>query len=118
MKGIDDVTFDVSQRRHPHLTKDSGAGFGVARLVVGGSRAFDYHGYSNWDALVKHTRAKANRWWPGWSAELIELLTEVLVSGPLSRTYDGLSLREPKQFLHDALPRAERFVRKYPAPPE
>jgi hypothetical protein len=29
---------------------------------------------------------------------------------PKSRGYDGLWLREPGQFLHDALPRADRFL--------
>jgi hypothetical protein len=33
-----------------------------------------------------------------------------LVSEHKSRTYEGLWLREPKQFPHDPLPRAHRFI--------
>ena len=80
--------------------------------------AFDYHGYSQWPALFAHTRRKANRWWPGWDAELIELREEALISEAESKTYEGLWLREPRQYLYDALPRASKFVRRFPAPPE
>lgn len=86
-------------------------------VAVQGDRAFDYHGHSNWPALVAHTTAKANRWWPGWTATLEPLPNEVLISEALSRTYDGLWLREPGQFLHDALPRARAFLARFPPPP-
>jgi len=95
-----------------------GAGFiGNHIIVTDGEVAFDYHGWSGLPALVAHTRAKAGRWWPGWNAELIELPVDVLVSEQKSRRYDGLSLREPRQFLHDALPRAHAFLARFPAPP-
>jgi hypothetical protein len=81
-----------------------------------GEVAFDYHGYTSLAALVAHTRAKAARWWPGWNAELIELPPDVLVSEAKSRTYGRLWLREPRQYLHDALPRAHAFVARFPAP--
>jgi hypothetical protein len=72
--------------------------------------AFDYHGTSRTDRLVAHMNDKANRWWPGWNATLIELPPDVLISEAKSRTYEGLWLREPKQFLHDAMPRAEKYI--------
>jgi hypothetical protein len=75
--------------------------------------AFDYHGWSRFDRLMAHMRAKANRWWPGWDATLIELPPDVLISEAKSRTYEGLWLREPKQFLHDAMPRAERYLDRF-----
>src|SRR5262249_42792957 len=78
--------------------------------------AFDYHGYSNWPRLLAHTHNKAARWWPGWSATTVELPVDVLVSEEGSRRFQGLWLREPRQFLHDALPRARAFVRRFPAP--
>lgn len=85
-------------------------------VLVRGDDAFDYHGYSAWPKLLAHFQRKAGRWWPGWRAELVELPKDVLVSNLKSRQYDGLWLREPKQFLHDALPRAERFLGRFPAP--
>ena len=78
--------------------------------VVRNNQAFDYHGYSNWHALRSHEITKANRWWPGWQAKIIELPMEVLISEKQSRQIEGLWLREPKQFLHDAMPRAQRFL--------
>ncbi|MGX9964668.1 hypothetical protein ACVFYP_15165 [Roseomonas sp. F4] len=78
---------------------------------------FDYHGYSRPDAFRSHMQRKASRWWPGWSAEEITLLPHVLVSEAESKRIEGLWLREPRQFLHDALPRAEAFLARFPAPP-
>ncbi|MEM7776029.1 MAG: hypothetical protein AAF732_10500 [Pseudomonadota bacterium] len=86
-------------------------------VVVSGDTAFDYHGYASWRALLAHTHATANRWWPGWSAEIVPLPADVLISGPKSRTYDGLWLREPQEYLHDAMPRAERFLDRFGDPP-
>jgi hypothetical protein len=82
-------------------------------VAVSGNAAFDYHGFSDWRTLLHHTTRKARRWWPGWDAELVELAADALVSQAKSRTYDGLWLREPGQFLHDALPRAYRFVDQF-----
>jgi hypothetical protein len=41
----------------------------------------------------------------------------VLISEKLSRQYEGLWLREPEQFLQDALPRASAFLQRFPPPP-
>ncbi|HEX9361638.1 MAG TPA: hypothetical protein VF922_08750, partial [Bradyrhizobium sp.] len=51
------------------------------------------------------------RFFPGWDAVLVDLPTDVLVSEHRSRQIDGLWLREPKQFLYDALPR--EFLDKF-----
>jgi hypothetical protein len=48
---------------------------------------------------------------------LVGLPPEILLSETASRTYDGLWLREPKQFLHDAMPRARAFLDRFPPPP-
>jgi hypothetical protein len=85
-------------------------------VVVRNDMAFDYHGFSRWNRLLAHMNAKANRWWPGWSAELIPLPMDVLISEAKSREYDGLWLREPGQFLHDAMPRADQFLRRFRPP--
>jgi hypothetical protein len=67
-------------------------------VVVRGQLAFDYHGYSHWPALLAHVKRKADRWWPGWGAELVGLRKEVLVSEAESRKYGGLWLRGPRQY--------------------
>jgi hypothetical protein len=85
-------------------------------LVVRGQLAFDYHGYSDWEALFAHSKRRASQRWPGWDAELVTLPEAVLVSESMSRTYDGLWLMEPGQFLFDALPRARKFLARFPAP--
>ena len=80
-------------------------------IVVADKRwVFDYHGCHDRGRYLAHTFAKARRWWPEWNAHLVELPTEVRISEPLSRSYEGLRLREPGQFLHDALPRAFGFL--------
>jgi len=40
----------------------------------------------------------------------------VLVSEETSRRYDRLWLREPRQYLHDALLRAHAFLARFPGP--
>ena len=87
-------------------------------FVRGDGWAFDYHGYCDPDRLLDHMTRKARRWWPGWSASLTKLPREALISEAKSKTYDGLWLREPRQFLHDALPRARRFLQRLPPPPQ
>jgi hypothetical protein len=86
-------------------------------IVAGGEWAFDYHGYTCRERLLAHSFKRARHWWPAWDATLVELPAEVLVSEEKSRNFEGLWLREPKQFLHDALPRAEAFLARFPIPP-
>ena len=54
----------------------------------------------------------------GGNASLIESTPDVLISGVRSRAHGGLWLREPSQFLHDALPRARAYLIRFPAPPD
>ncbi len=42
---------------------------------------------------------------------------DALISEAKSKTYDGLWLREPGRFLHDALPRARAFLCRFGPPP-
>jgi hypothetical protein len=95
------------------------AGFTGNHIVAEGPGwVFDHHGYSGPAAFRTHMLRKAARWWPGWSATEIVLPPHVLVSEAASRRFDGLWLRgEPRQFLHDALPRAEAFLGRFGAPP-
>ncbi|WGF90866.1 hypothetical protein [Marinivivus vitaminiproducens] len=94
-------------------------GFTGSHIYVSGdSWVFDYHGYSETKQYLSHTWKVARRRWPGWDAEIVDLPRQVLVSEAQSRTFPGLWLREPKQFLHDAHPRAVRYLERFPPPPE
>jgi hypothetical protein len=86
-------------------------------VAAGPDWIFDYHGYSDRVRFLAHTFTKAGRWWPSWNARLVQLPTDVLISEERSRTYEGLWLREPEQFLHDALPRARAYLDRFPPLP-
>jgi hypothetical protein len=86
-------------------------------FVDGGAWVFDYHGYADRTRFLAHVRRGACRRWPGWDCTLVPLPAEVLVSEARSRAYDGLWLREPGQFLHDATPRAQAYLRRFGEPP-
>ena len=93
-----------------------GPGFRGNHIIVSdGEAAFDYHGWSKLPRLLDHIERKANRWWPGWSFELLDISPEVLISEEKSKAI-GCHMREPGQFLHNALPRAEAFLASKPAP--
>ena len=82
-------------------------------FVTDGEMAFDYHGYTSREKLVSHIFKKAQRWWPGWSAEIIEIPPHVLVNEQESKKIEGLWLRQPDQFLHNALPRAQKYLERF-----
>jgi hypothetical protein len=85
-------------------------------VVAGGDWVFDYHGYAGREDFFAHIDRRARRWWPGWQASLIALPPDVLISEAKSRTYDGLWLRGPRQFLHDDLPRTRAYLDRFPPP--
>jgi hypothetical protein len=82
-------------------------------IVHDGVTAFDYHAWSCLDALLAHTMRKARRWWPGWTFDLVRLDPSVLISEERSAEM-GCRMRQPDQFLHNAMPRAEAFVKAHP----
>jgi len=93
------------------------AGFtGNHIFVEGDGWTFDYHGYAASGRLQSHYFRRARQRYPGWDATLVPLPAAVLISGPLSRRYEGLWLREPGEFQHDALPRARAFLDHFGAP--
>jgi hypothetical protein len=81
--------------------------------VTDGVVAFDYHGLTTEERLLSLAFRRARRFFPDWNATLLDLPAEILVSETKSREYDGLWLREPNQFLHDAMPRARAFVHRF-----
>jgi hypothetical protein len=81
--------------------------------VTDGVNAFDYHGLTTEQYLLDFAFRRGQRFFPGWSATLVDLPTDILVSERRSRQIEGLWLREPKQFLYDALPRARSFLDRF-----
>ena len=87
------------------------AGFtGNHIFISNGTMVFDYHGFCERTRFLDHYFKRARFRFPNWDASLVPLPSAVLVSEAKSKTYEGLWLREPRQFLHDALPRARRFL--------
>ena len=80
------------------------------------ARVFDYHGYSEWSRYWAHTVRRANQWWPGWSADLVRVRKQALVSRPHAREYTGLWMKEPQEYLADPIARARRYLQRFPAP--
>src|SRR5437879_13787180 len=78
--------------------------------VTDGINAFDYHGLTTEQRLLALAFRRGRRFFPGWDAALVDLPADVLISERRSRQIEGLWLREPKQFLHDALARARNFL--------
>ncbi|OKH87642.1 hypothetical protein [Thalassospira sp. TSL5-1] len=111
--------FDANgDRGYSPLWFKPAAGFTGNHIVIAGyDWIFDYHGYSPRDAYLRHTWHRARQRWPGWHADLVTLPRGVLLSEEKSREIDGLWLRGPDQFLHKALPRANRFLTRFGPPP-
>jgi hypothetical protein len=84
-------------------------------FVSNGDLSFDYHGYTVETRLIEHFCRRARRFMPGWDADIIAVSVS-LVSFEQARTI-GLFIREPGQFLHNPIPRAHKFLGRFPAPP-
>jgi hypothetical protein len=82
-------------------------------FVADGVNAFDYHGPTTEHRLLSLVFRRARRFHPDWDATIIDLSPDVLISERRSRQIEGLWLREPEQFLHDALPRAYAFLDRF-----
>jgi hypothetical protein len=98
---------------HARWIKPAAGYSGNHIFVTDGLNAFDYHGLTTEQRLLSLGFRRARRFFPGWEATLVDLPAEILVSEQLSRQIEGLWLREPKQFLHDAMPRARAFLDKF-----
>ena len=98
---------------HARWIKPAAGHTGNHIFVTDGLNAFDYHGLTTEARLLSLTFRRARRFFPGWDAMLVDLPTGVLISEQRSRQIEGLWLREPTQFLHDALPRARAFVDRF-----
>ena len=108
---------------HAFLDRFPSAGFGPIWVrprnelagnhvfVTNGDLAFDYHGYAPYHRLVDHYTKRARRLFPGWEADLVPV-TVSLVNRENAKAI-GLDIREPRQFLHDASPRAHRYLDRF-----
>jgi hypothetical protein len=85
-------------------------------VVVRGGLVFDYHGFSEWPRYWAHTVRRANQWWPGWSADVVRISQEALVSRQHARDLPGLWMKEPGEYLFDPLPRARAYLQRFSAP--
>jgi hypothetical protein len=86
-------------------------------IVDLGECAFDYHGYTQKSTLLGHFEQRARKHWPAWQGELVDIQPDALISTEKSKTYPGLWLREPQDFLFDALPRARIYLDRFRHPP-
>lgn len=76
--------------------------------VTNGAIAFDYHGYSCRTRLLDHHgRAWASRY-SGWHCVIEKVDFDLLDTQALN----ARKMRGPDQYLHDAIPRARRFVER------
>jgi len=98
---------------HARWAKPAAGFTGNHIYVTDGIHAFDYHGLTTEQRLLAFGFRRGRRFFRGWNATLVDLPTEALVSEQSSREIEGLRLREPKQFLHDVLPRARNFLAKF-----
>jgi hypothetical protein len=88
------------------LPADGFAGSHV--YVTDGTIAFDFHGYSSRARLLAHHARAWSGHTPGWNhtVELVDF--DLLDTVELNRR----KMRGPDQYLHDAIPRALRFIRR------
>jgi hypothetical protein len=98
---------------HARWIKPAPGYWGNHIFVTDEVNAFDYHGLTTEKRLLSFCFKRARRFYPDWDATLADLPTEILVSEARSREFEGLWLREPQQFLHDAMPRAHAFLDRF-----
>lgn len=76
--------------------------------VTDGIIAFDYHGYSRRNRLLEHHRRVWSIRHPGWCCEIEKVDFSLLDTAELNTR----KMRGPHQYLHDAVPRARRFIER------
>jgi hypothetical protein len=54
--------------------------------------------------------------WAGWSADVVSIHMDALVSRRRAREYEGLWMKEPQEFPFDPVARVLRCLQKFPAP--
>jgi hypothetical protein len=77
--------------------------------LTNGTIAFDHHGYSARDHLLKHHRKGWSVKSPGWDF-VVERADFDLLSTP---ELNARKMRGPDQYLLDPVPRAQRFIERF-----
>ena len=80
--------------------------YGNHVYVTDGTIAFDYHGYSLRERLLKHHWRGWSSDYPGWSAHVERVDFALLDTAALN----ARKMRGPDQYLSDPVPRARAFV--------
>jgi hypothetical protein len=68
---------------------------------------FDYHGFSDKGRFLKHYFFQMKRFFPGWTATIIELNDFMTPS-----FFGEFKCRAPNQYFADPLPRARAFIQR------
>jgi hypothetical protein len=74
--------------------------------VTNGSIAFDFHGYSARERLLRHHRLGWSNRYQGWTAEIERLDFSLLDTAALN----ARKMLGPDQYFRDPAARAERFI--------
>jgi hypothetical protein len=81
-------------------------------FVTDGRWVFDWHGYSEREKYLKHYFLKLERFFPGWSAEMIEIQGDLTLEDFCNKYCH----RKPDQYLHDPIVRAQAYLMRFPDP--
>jgi hypothetical protein len=93
----------------PLWIKPSAGHRGNHIIVSDGKIAFDYSGFNPYNQYLEIIESDMKSTFYDWTYQIIEISKHVLISETESKKM-GLWLREPNQFLHNALPRAEKYL--------
>jgi hypothetical protein len=81
---------------------------GSHAYVTDGDLAFDFHGYSVRSKLLEHHRRGWSGRQPGWDCVIETVDFDLLNTAELNRR----KMMGPDQYLHNAIPRARRFIER------
>ncbi len=108
---------------HEYLARFSASGFyaiwikphegfrGNHVFVTDGYATFDYRGYLKIPRLITYYWKQYEQAYQGWDAELVTVNGN-LCNAEEMKTF-GMHIRGPDEFLHNATPRAQAYLKKY-----
>jgi len=80
-------------------------------FVTNGAIAFDYRGYLTQSRLLSHFWNQYQQTYPGWNAQTIRVRGNL--NDPKQMKAIEMHVRGPDDFLHNATPRAQNYLKKY-----